>query len=578
MKKRTTLYSKMNIAISIFIIITLVVYGILNQMNVQVVERLLQNENSNQLEFLRKQMDATAYTLAMNTISLSRDPSVLELEKALFKQDEKRVIQTESIVQEKLHLQSSSSSWFNEISLSFPAAERTITTGINQIFSVYDEVQLERSSRQSGWIYMPANSEGGEAKFIYTAGGPINDTGRIDQSIVIVQMSVNEKTVSNLLDQLKSGSKGDPFMINNKKQVVYNETSDFSLTDAVIQALDQEELQERGTMQTKLHNKTYIVNYVYSQALDFYMVDYTPIQQILAPITMSRNLFYGCIGLLLLLGFLASFFMYKNVQQPLKALTGVLKKIQTGDFNTRINRWYHNEFDYITVRFNEMAGQIQHLFENVYEERNRSRLATLKMLQAQINPHFLYNSLNFIISSANLGRQESVVAMAYNLSDYYRYMTRLENHHTKLEDELKVIQNYLEIHKLRLQRINYEIRMPEEMQHLSIPRLLIQPIVENALIHGLEPKLGKGKITIIGYKEDGFYWIAVEDNGVGVSDTKLEEIRERLHQQADNESSCGMRNVNMRLKHEFGETAGLRIEKLNDDSSVRVTIYWEGNG
>ncbi|MDF2964414.1 MAG: hypothetical protein K0S39_6149, partial [Paenibacillus sp.] len=546
MKFKKTIFSKINAVIIIFLLPILLLYGLSNEVSIQVVESLLQKENSNQLEFLRKQMDSMAYSLAMNTVTLSRDPTVLELEKVMFSRDEQRVPQIEATVQEKLNLQSSASSWYNDITLNFPAVKRKLSTGVHQ--SLYDEEQLNKYTRENGWIYHADPNQTGASKFVYYAGGPLNEKGRIDQSIVIVETTFNEKSVSSLLDQLKTGSKGDPFMVNGKQQVIYNRTSDQLSTNAVAGVLSREALQEKGgTHQTNIDGKTYLINYVYSQPLGFYIVDYTPLQQILAPITTSRNLFYGCILLLLGVGFMASYLLYKNVQLPLQALIGVLKKFQNGDFSVRLHTWFHNEFDFVTVRFNEMAGQIQYLFENVYEERNRSRLATLKLLQAQINPHFLYNCLNFVISSANLGRHESVIAMAYNLSDYYRYMTRLEDQNTSLRDELKLVENYLEIHKLRLQRIEYEIKVPEEILDLQVPRLLIQPIVENAIVHGLEPKMGGGRILITGSCSKEKVCLTIEDSGVGLPEQQLRQVREQFSRPMDQETGCGMWNVNQRL-------------------------------
>jgi len=578
MKFRKTIYSKMNTAIFLFIMVIIFLYGLSNQVSINVVESVLQKENSNQLEFLRKQMDSMTYSMAMNTISLSRDPTVLELEKMLFKNDGQRISQVEATVQEKLNLQSAASSWYNEISVHYPMAKRKISTGISQINNKYDEQELELTSRESSWVYQPNYNLNGASTFIYSAGGPLNGQGPIDQSIVIVQMEFNEKSISSLLDQLKSGSKGDPFMVNGKREVIYNRTSDINLSHAVVEALYQKPLEETGTLQTKLYNKTYLVNYVYSKALDFYIVDYTPIQQILSPITLSRNLFYGCIALLLALGLVASYLLYKNVQQPLQQIIGVLKKFQNGDFSVRLQRWFNNEYDFIIVRFNEMASQIQHLFENVYEERNRSRLATLKLLQAQINPHFLYNCLNFIISSANLGRQQSVVAMAYNLSDYYRYMTRLEDHNTTLRDELKLVENYLEIHKMRLQRIEYEIHVPTEMLDLKVPRLIVQPIVENAIIHGLESQMSGGKIVITGSLMGENASLTIEDDGAGMEEDKLWLLKQQLNRSSmGNETNCGMWNVHKRLKHAFGEHAGLDIKSQSTGAfGMRVSLYWRG--
>jgi two-component system sensor histidine kinase YesM len=575
MKIKKNIFTKINAVIFIFLIPILLLYGFSNQVSVQVVESLLQKENSNQLEFFRKQMDTMASSLAMNAITLTRDPTVLGMEKVMLMGEQQQMNQVESTVQEKITLQSSASSWNNEITLHFPALQRTLSTAFRQV--PYDGRQLDNNVRQPGWTYRSDPNHPGMSSFVYYAGGPINENGTLDQSVVIVEIAFYEQNITSQLDQLKTGSKGDPFMVDRQNHFSYNRTSDQQKTNTVVQALYREPLQEKGDFITKIDSKTYLVNYVYSQTLGFYFVDYTPMEQILFPITTIRNLFYGCIILLLAVGFIASFLLYKHVQVPLHALTDVLKRFQNGDFSVRLHKWFHNEFDFVVVRFNDMAEQIQHLIENVYEEKNRSRLATLKQLQAQINPHFLYNCLNFVISSSNLGRNESVIAMAYNLSDYYRYITRLDDPNTHLRDELKLVKNYLEIHLLRLQRIEYEIRIPEDMMDISLPRLLIQPIVENAIVHGLEPKMGGGSIVITGEFSGEYMSLTIEDSGVGISEERLLHLKEQLNQPMDETTGYGLWNVHQRLKHWFGETAGLELASSSTLTGLRVTIYWRGD-
>ncbi|WP_248930034.1 sensor histidine kinase [Paenibacillus hamazuiensis] len=574
MKFQKNIFTKMNAVILIFLIPVLLLYGLSNQASVQVVEANLQKENMNQLEFFRKQIDAMALSLAMNASTLTRDPTVIGLENIMLTGDRQKMYQTESTVQEKLTLQSSASSWNNEITLYFPTERKTVSTLYRQV--PYDEKQLDRDTRKSGWIYRSDPDRPDMSSFVYYAGGPISDNGRLEQSVVVVELAFYEQNITSLLDQLKTGSKGDPFMVDGQGHFSYNRSSDRDKTNEVAAALYKQPHQDKGSFNAEIAGKTFLVNYVYSQALGFYIVDYTPMEQILSPITAIRNWFYCCIALLLVVGLMASYLLYKHVQLPLQSLIGGLKRFQNGDFSVRLKSWFHNEFDFVVVRFNEMAEQIQHLIENVYEEKNRSRLATLKQLQAQINPHFLYNCLNFVISSTNLGRSDSVIAMAYNLSDYYRYITRLDDPNTRLKDELGLVKNYLEIHLLRLQRIRYEIRMPEEMLDIPLPRLLIQPIVENAIVHGLEPKMGGGDIVISGERSGEYVRITIEDSGVGLSGERLKEIRERLERPMDETTGCGLWNVEQRLKYRFGESAGLELSPANDTGGLRVTIYWRG--
>ncbi|MCU6794549.1 histidine kinase [Paenibacillus sp. WQ 127069] len=569
---KKNIFSKINAVIFIFLIPILLLYGLSNQVSVQVVEGLLQKEKSNQLEFFRKQLDSIALSLAMNAITLTRDTTVLGMERIMLAGEQQPFNQIESTVQEKLTLQSSANSWYNDITLYFPSVHKTLSTTLRQV--PYDEQKLDENVRNSGWSYRSDPFRPDMSSFIYYAGGPINENGTLDQSVVIVEVAFYEQNMTSLLDQLKAGSKGDPFMVDRQNHISYNRTSDKQTTNTVVDHLFKNLLEDKGDFVTEVGKKTYLVNYVYSQALGYYIVDYTPLEQILSPITKIRNFFYGFIMLLLAVGILASFLLYKHVQAPLHALTGVLKKFQNGDFSVRLNQWFYNEFDFVVVRFNDMAGQIQHLIENVYEEKNRSRLATLRQLQAQINPHFLYNCLNFIISSASLGRKESVIAMAYNLSDYYRYITRLDDPDTCLRDELKLVKNYLEIHLLRLQRIQYEINVPEEMMDIRMPRLLIQPIVENAIVHGLEPKLGGGTIVISGERVGENVFLTIEDNGVGLSVDRLQQLTEQLDQPMDETIGYGLWNVHQRLKYWYGEGSGLDVRAASSLTGLTVTIYW----
>jgi two-component system sensor histidine kinase YesM len=198
----------------------------------------------------------------------------------------------------------------------------------------------------------------------------------------------------------------------------------------------------------------------------------------------------------------------------------------------------------------------------VYEEQIRSREAMLKQLQSQINPHFLYNCLFYIKNMARLGDEESVVAMALNLGEYFRYTTRMNKETALFQEELDVVVNYLEIQNLRMKRIAYHIEVPEPIRILVIPRLMLQPIVENAVVHGIEPIDGKGEIRIHGAVQEGEYRVVVEDNGVGLDDEQLAQLQRRLELPEEEVSaSYGLWNVNQRLKLMFAPGSGLLLSR-----------------
>jgi two-component system sensor histidine kinase YesM len=217
--------------------------------------------------------------------------------------------------------------------------------------------------------------------------------------------------------------------------------------------------------------------------------------------------------------------------------------------------------------------QIQNLFERVYLEKIHVREARLKQLQSQINPHFFYNCFSFISSMAKLKDTQAVIAMSQNLASYYRYTTRQEKDMATLAEEIDFIRNYLEIHKLRKKRLDYVIEIPQVMNNLLIPRLLIQPLVENAVVHGVEAKAGAGLIRITGYRNGSLVCIAVEDNGKGMSEGEIVSLQQRLMQPMDEEMGCGLWNIHQRVMLRYGEQAKLRLTR-SELGGLKVSLMW----
>lgn len=571
MKPGKSIFFKINLILFALMVPMLVLYAYSNQVSVRVIEEQLQKNNINQLEILRNQIEAMTESLSMNSLMLTRDPTVLEVEKANLIGELYRMAQIEVTVLEKLKLQSTANHWSNDITVYIPSVSKTISTDVS--WPAYNETYLKENV-QSRWAYRTGRNRE-SSYFAYYASYPYNEGELAIQNNVIVEVKLYAANLIALLDQFKKSSKGDPHLMKDSQIVIGNATGDGVLTTEVLRQLKDRMPEDTGSRRMKLQGQEYVVNYVYVRPIDSYIVDYIPVNQILHPIIASRNLFYGGILLLLISGLTASYLLYKHVQVPLHSLLGGLRRFKEGHYSVRIVRKFNNEFDILVHRFNDMAESIQDLIENVFEEKNRSRLATLKQLQAQINPHFLYNCLFFIASSAHLGRVDSILRMSHNLGHYYRYTTRLEDQTPTMEQELQLIENFLEIHQLRLQRIHYAIEVQDELLALRVPRLFLQPIVENAVVHGLEPKVGGGTIWITGFRDGSLLTLTVEDDGVGITDDKLEQIRKHLSEETiDEEQGYGMWNVHQRLKYWYGESARLIVETV-DSGGVRVLLQWE---
>ena len=211
--------------------------------------------------------------------------------------------------------------------------------------------------------------------------------------------------------------------------------------------------------------------------------------------------------------------------------------------------------------------------KQVKEEQKLLRKAEFDLLQSQINPHFLYNTLDAIVWSAEAGNQKQVVSMVGNLSDFFRLSLNKGKENVLIREELQHVRSYLEIQHIRYQDIlTYEINVPEEFYEYRIPKLTIQPVVENALYHGIKNKRGGGKITISAEEKKDYFSIIVEDNGKGMEEDRLRQVRKAIRNGTPEKNVVyGLYNVNERIRLNFGEGYGVHLESI-PEKGTRVVI------
>ena len=235
-------------------------------------------------------------------------------------------------------------------------------------------------------------------------------------------------------------------------------------------------------------------------------------------------------------------------------------------------------FVVISVLLVSLVGPIwitRPIEEQVKKEQKQLRKAEFEVLQAQINPHFLYNTLDAIVWSAEAGNQRQVVKMVGSLSDFFRSSLNKGKEVVTIKEEIQHVRSYLEIQQIRYQDIlTYEINVQEELYPYHIPKITIQPIIENALYHGIKNKRGGGKITVSDNLYEDKFEIIVSDNGMGMEEDRLKAVRSSLsHEKPEHSAIYGMYNVNERIKLEFGEEYGLSVEsKYGEGTVVTITL------
>ena len=265
-----------------------------------------------------------------------------------------------------------------------------------------------------------------------------------------------------------------------------------------------------------------------------------------------------------------SIWLPKSFTRPITDLVTVTDRVSRGDLDARSDNASTDEVGELARSMNQMIDKINELLSQITKEQIRIREAELELLQLQINPHFLYNTLDTIIWLAEGGDEKRVVGMVKSLSAFFRTSLSRGRDIITIKEELLHAKSYLEIQQFRYQDIlDYEIDVPDEFGGYSIPKITIQPLIENALYHGIKNKRGGGRITVKGRREGDDIVISVTDDGIGMTEERLEEVIAGLNRKQPADSAIyGLYNVNERIRLKFGEKYGITLDSVYGQGST----------
>lgn len=264
-----------------------------------------------------------------------------------------------------------------------------------------------------------------------------------------------------------------------------------------------------------------------------------------------------------------------GILQPIRQLNSVTEKIAQGDFNARAQVNSDDEVAELAVSFNKMAGNMQSLIDKVKEDERKMRKADLRLLQEQIQPHFLYNTLDTIVWLIESNEPDEAVTMVVTLSDFFREILSKGKEFISIKEEEKHISSYLQIQEMRYRDIlEYDIQLDQVIYKYQILKLTLQPVVENALYHGIKYKRAKGCIHIHGEKEGDIIRLTVRDDGVGMDEEELAQLRQQIEKPCqETEKGFGLAHVNERIHMYFGYEYGMKIEsEKGKGTTVEIVI------
>ncbi|WP_276358136.1 sensor histidine kinase [Cohnella caldifontis] len=328
-----------------------------------------------------------------------------------------------------------------------------------------------------------------------------------------------------------------------------------------------------GSDTLQLADRRYFVSHAYSDRLDMSIYRFIPEQIVRKPLDkFYKWAWLFASGALAIIAVYA-LSTYKFIHKPLLKLVKGFRRLENGDLDQTIAHDANDEFRYIYTRFNQMVVNLRMLIDQAYKQKIMAQRAELKQLQSQINPHFLYNSFFILNTMAKTGDTERIEQFTTMLGEYFQFVTRNASDEVTLDQEIRHARMYAEIQEMRFSRrirVRFD-ELPAELEPVKVPRLIVQPIIENAFEHSLE-KMARGGLIVIRFeREAGWASIVVEDNGNRLSESDLRRISQMLSQEDESSETTGIVNIHRRIAITFGEGSGLQASR-GDLGGLKVKI------
>ena len=377
----------------------------------------------------------------------------------------------------------------------------------------------------------------------------------------IIQSSINGVTI---------GEKGFVFVMDQEDNIVYTPVN------GIVYRVNPKWVKAMEPMSVQIQGGSYQIRSELSPYTGWRTVGVFSMDEVMSSVNTIVYILFTCVIISLVLVVIVSFKFSRTLTNPIFKLKRLMKQAESGDLTVRFNFQHNDEIGELGQSFNHMIARIDQLIQMVYVEQENKRTAEMKSLQEQIKPHFLYNTLDTISWMARDYDAEDIVRLVDALTNMFRIGLSHGKDIITVKEEITHVSNYLYIQKIRYKdKLNYVIHVDESLYAVEVPKLILQPLVENAIYHGVKAKRGGGTITITGVPEGENLVFTVQDNGAGMPQEKVEELNRRMSERSvlDEQKSFGLFYIRERIQLCYGKGYGVHVEStLGEGTRVTITL------
>jgi two-component system sensor histidine kinase YesM len=401
----------------------------------------------------------------------------------------------------------------------------------------------------------------------------------VNEILATLKLDISTNTFDNIFQDIYLGENGVIYIIDEQGKLIYGDEK--LAADTIINNRNWLDTLEKGGKGSEIFyhdNKILMVHKV--DAINWYIVGQMDRKDIQAGFLELRNNIIYIILFCLVLLTIAALAFSKSFSSPIKQLLQSMKKVEKGDFNQKLKVRSKDEIGQLRQGYNQMVTELEKFIQRAYVSELKQKQFELTTLKDQIKPHYLYNTLEVIRMSAITNDDEQVADMINSLSKQLQYVIGHGDEIVTLHQEIQNVQNYFNLMKHRYnKRFDLEIDIPESLLESGILKLTLQPIVENAVQHGLKPKMHNGKVKISAEKAGENMLISIYDDGIGMNNVKLRKLQKYLigqmigQQTAEGWKGVGLKNVHDRIKSIFGEDSGMKVQS-HENIGTSVHVYF----
>ncbi|MBS5622205.1 MAG: sensor histidine kinase [Clostridium sp.] len=377
----------------------------------------------------------------------------------------------------------------------------------------------------------------------------------------IIQSSINGVTI---------GEKGFVFVMDQEDNIVYTPVN------GIVYRVNPKWVKAMEPMSVQIQGGSYQIRSELSPYTGWRTVGVFSMDEVMSSVNTIVYILFTCVIISLVLVVIVSFKFSRTLTNPIFKLKRLMKQAESGDLTVRFNFQHNDEIGELGQSFNHMIARIDQLIQMVYVEQENKRTAEMKSLQEQIKPHFLYNTLDTISWMARDYDAEDIVRLVDALTNMFRIGLSHGKDIITVKEEITHVSNYLYIQKIRYKdKLNYVIHVDESLYAIEVPKLILQPLVENAIYHGVKAKRGGGTITITGVPEGENLVFTVQDDGAGMPQEKVEELNRRMSERSvlDEQKSFGLFYIRERIQLCYGTGYGVHVESaLGEGTRVTITL------